>query len=167
MFELKILSESSIETALEKAVRYRLLNEPEDAESICRDVLAIAPDNQLALVNLTLSLTDQFNAGIEHRYPEARELAARLDGEYDQEYYAGIISERRAKAILHRDTPGSGSVAYGWLRRAMESYERAVAVAAPDNDDATLRVLRSTEAQVIHLDQDAPALTLEATEFVL
>ena len=35
--------------ALEKALRYRLLNEPVEAESICRDVLEVDPDNQAAL----------------------------------------------------------------------------------------------------------------------
>jgi len=139
VFDLKDLAESSINAALEKAERYRLLNEPEDAESICRDVLAIDADNQLALINLTLSLTDQFDAGIEHRYQEACQLAARLASEYEQEYYAGIISERRAKSIWQRATPGSGGVAYGWLRRAMEAYERAEAIRPKNNDDAILR----------------------------
>ena len=31
---------------MEKALRYRLLNEPLQAESVCRDVLACDPDNQ-------------------------------------------------------------------------------------------------------------------------
>ena len=46
MFELKTLTREAIPAALEKAVRYRLLNEPEQAESICEDVLRIDPDNQ-------------------------------------------------------------------------------------------------------------------------
>ena len=39
MFELKPLSREAIPAALEKAMRYRLLNEPGAAESICHDVL--------------------------------------------------------------------------------------------------------------------------------
>ena len=35
MFELKPLSREAIPRALEKAERYRLLNEPAEAESIC------------------------------------------------------------------------------------------------------------------------------------
>ena len=39
-FELKTLSPDAVPRALEKAVRYRLLNEPGEAASICLDVLA-------------------------------------------------------------------------------------------------------------------------------
>ena len=60
MFELKRLSEDAIPAALEKALRYRLLNEPAEAESICHDVLNIDPQNQQALVLLLLALTDRF-----------------------------------------------------------------------------------------------------------
>jgi len=139
MFTLKKLSDTSIEAALEKATRYRLLNEPDDAESICRDVLTIAPDNQEALVTLTLALTDQFDVSLSGRYQESGEVVAQLQGEYEREYYAGIVSERRAKAICHRATPGWGYVAYEWFRRAMESYERAENLRPQDNDDALLR----------------------------
>jgi hypothetical protein len=43
MVELKRLSAEAIPAALEKALRYRLLNEPAEAESICHDVLHIGP----------------------------------------------------------------------------------------------------------------------------
>jgi len=45
---------------LTKAERYRLLNEPEEAESICRDILDVDPTHEAALVNFLLALTDQF-----------------------------------------------------------------------------------------------------------
>ena len=48
MFQLKPLSPSAIPAALAKAERYRLLNEPEQAESICEDILAAQPDNRAA-----------------------------------------------------------------------------------------------------------------------
>ena len=57
MFELKQLSREAIPTALDKALRYRLLEEPNEAESICQDILSIEPDNQQALVVLLLALT--------------------------------------------------------------------------------------------------------------
>ena len=60
MAELKKLSAAAIPAALVKAERYRLLNEPEEAESICLDVLAVDPANQKALIMLLLALTDQF-----------------------------------------------------------------------------------------------------------
>ncbi len=62
-FELKPISQGGIAEALEKAERYRLLNEPSLAESICLDVLHIDPDNQPALIMLLLALTDQFGQG--------------------------------------------------------------------------------------------------------
>jgi hypothetical protein len=44
MVELKGLYTEAIPAALEKALRYRLLNEPAEAESICHDVLHIDPE---------------------------------------------------------------------------------------------------------------------------
>jgi hypothetical protein len=41
MFELKPLSQQAIPDALKKAERYRFLNEPRQAESICRDILNV------------------------------------------------------------------------------------------------------------------------------
>jgi hypothetical protein len=58
-----------MDDALEKAERYRLLNEPKGAESICLDVLAIAPDNQKALTTLLLARTDQFEDQIKIKNP--------------------------------------------------------------------------------------------------
>ena len=52
----KPLPKDGIPRALEKADRYRLLNEPMEAESICLDVLATDPDHQDALVMLVLAL---------------------------------------------------------------------------------------------------------------
>ena len=40
-FTLKTISPEGIEAALSKAEVYRFLNEPEEAESICQDVLAV------------------------------------------------------------------------------------------------------------------------------
>ena len=60
MFELKPIEKGSIPRAIEKAERYRLLNEPVEAESICRDILDVDPENQKALVVLLLAITDQF-----------------------------------------------------------------------------------------------------------
>ena len=63
MFELKRLSSEAIPEALEKAERYRLLNEPGEAESICLDVLKTDPDNQQALIILLLAVSDRFGKG--------------------------------------------------------------------------------------------------------
>ena len=74
MFELKRLSKEAIPAALDKALRYRLLDEPAEAESICRDVLSIDPDNQEALVLLLLALTDGFSKGQASGVREANEV---------------------------------------------------------------------------------------------
>ena len=57
---LKPITPEGIPAALEKAERYRLLNDSSAAESICLDVLEIDPSNQKALVSLLLAITDQF-----------------------------------------------------------------------------------------------------------
>jgi hypothetical protein len=142
MFHLKPLSKDAIPAALAKAERYRLLNEPGEAESICLDVLQIEPGNQDALVMLILALTDQFPQALpSSRSAPARatDLAARLADEYDRSYYAGIIRERRAKAVLDRDQYASTAAAAEWLREAMDLFERAEAIRPAHNDDAVLR----------------------------
>jgi len=142
MFEPKPISRDGIPSALAKAERYRLLNEPGEAESICLDVLQIEPGNQDAIVALLLSLTDQFP----HEAGTCAALAARADAlvdrltdAYDREYYKGIIRERRAKAALQRDSFHSSASAVGWLHEALACFERAEAHKPAHNDDATLR----------------------------
>lgn len=139
MFELKALSKESVPAALEKAERYRLLNEPWQALSICRDILRVDPENQAARVVLLLAWTDQFQTGGVKAMEGAREVCEALGGEYERAYYSGIIYERWAKAILGRKSPGSGPVAYEYLRQAMQQYEQAEAVQPSGNDDALLR----------------------------
>ena len=138
MFELKKLAPGSTGRALRKVERYRLLNEPWEAESICRDVLELDPENQQAIVALLLSVTDQFRRDLT-RAGEARSLLGRLDDEYQRLYYAGIIAERLGKAHLNRNAMGAAPIAYGLLREAMEWYDQAGRVRPTDNDDALLR----------------------------
>jgi hypothetical protein len=137
MFELKPISPEAIPVALTKVERYRLLNEPWQAESICRDILRIEPEHEQALVMLLLSLTDQFGKGV--TAAQAREVLARLKGGYEREYYAGIISERWAEALIRKGSPGVGFIAYETLREAMGNYERAEELRPEGNDDALLR----------------------------
>ncbi|HMA21641.1 MAG TPA: hypothetical protein VKO87_12615, partial [Gemmatimonadaceae bacterium] len=58
MYELKPISRDAIPRAIQKAERYRLLNQSWAAESICLDILQIDPGNQQVLVMLVLALTD-------------------------------------------------------------------------------------------------------------
>jgi len=136
-FDLKPISKAGVHEALEKAERYRLLNEPSLAESICLDVLHVEPENQQALVMLLLAVTDQFGHGASAA--KARELLPRLKTEYDQQYYAGIIWERTAHAQLRKGSPNAAFTAYDGFRQAMECYEKATAIHPPSNDDAILR----------------------------
>jgi hypothetical protein len=136
-FDLKPISSAGVTEALEKAARYRLLNEPSLAESICLDVLEAAPENQRALVTLLLARTDQFGYGT--AMATARELLPRLKGEYDRHYYAGIIWERSAHAQLRKGAPTACFSAFDALVQAMQCYENAIELRLPGNDDAILR----------------------------
>jgi hypothetical protein len=139
MFDLKKLHHEAVPEALEKAERYRLLNEPAEAESICLDILQVEPANQKALVILLLALTDEFAEGGSATVEQARAVLPRLAEEYDRHYYSGIICERRAKALLRNDTAGSRHIAYDWFRQAMSWYEKAEAIRPASNADALLR----------------------------
>ena len=136
-FELMSLSAEAIPDALEKAVRYRLLNEPSQAESICLDILRIDPANQTALVTLLLALTDQF--GTEVTVSRAKEVLEKIEGEYERTYYAGIIYERSARARLRDAYPGVAFKVYEEFTRAMRCYEKAQTLRPPANDDSILR----------------------------
>lgn len=137
MFPLKPLSREGIPAALVKADKYLLFNEPWQAESICRDVLAIDPDNQVALIALILALAGQFDQSISVR--DARDAVAHLAGEYERAYYSGFIEERRAIALLGHGDLRSGSVVHMLFRQAMDWYEKAAALRPAGNDDALLR----------------------------
>jgi hypothetical protein len=139
-FTLKPLSKNAIPSALAKAERYRLLNEPGQAESICLDVLRIDPDNADARAILLLSITDQFPHDMAATLvARATELALEFSGAYERAYYDGIVRERRARAVLQGYKYGAAAAATEWLREAMECYERAEAVRPAHNDDAVLR----------------------------
>jgi len=162
MFELKPLSKGAVTAALEKAERYRLLSEAAEAESICRDVLAVEPDNQLALILLVLALTDQFAHGSAHVTNEPWELVPRLRNEYERAYYSGIICERRAKAELRSSGPGAGAQAFETLREALNWFEKAEALRPAGNDDALLRwntcvrLIRERGLEAAHDDRSSP-----------
>jgi hypothetical protein len=137
MTTLKRLSPAAIPGALEKALRYRLLNEPLEAESICRDILAVDSDNGEAIVTLILALTDQFDTQYVTAVDQARQFVRQLATDYEREYYTGIVNERWGKAALDKGVPSH--VAFGWIREAMRCYERAEVLAEPGNEDALLR----------------------------
>jgi hypothetical protein len=136
-FDLKSISNEGVPKALEKAERYRLLNEPSLAESICLDILAVLPSHQQALISLLLARTDQFGSGV--TLESAQEVLHRIDGEYERAYYAGLIWERKGHAHLRQGGLSSNANTYHALREAMQHYERAETLRPAGNDDAILR----------------------------
>ena len=165
MDELKKLSKEAIPLALEKANRYRLLNEPAEAESICLDVLRADPENQEAIITLMLAVTDRFTRGYGVSDTQAKELLSRIKGEYDRAYYTGIFAERRGKAKLSQNTPDCRFQAYDLFGEAMEWFHKAEAIRPPGNDDALLRW--NTCARIIERNKLVPREEEERVDFPL
>lgn len=150
--QLKTISKSGIPEALSKVQHYRYLNQAEEAESICRDILAADPENQMALRQLGLAISDQFTGAMTDRFHEAEELMQRLVSPYERSYYVGILNERRAKAQLR-----SGQLAHALrvsFEDAMHCFEEAEKIRPKGNDDALLRWNRC-----LRLLQSIPELT--------
>jgi hypothetical protein len=165
MSELKSLSKEAIPAALEKAERYRLLNEPGEAESICLDILRVDPENQQAIIMLLLALTDRFEKGYGVSETQAKELLAQMKSEYDRAYYSGIVAERRAKMKLRQNTPDCRFQAYDLFREAMNWFEKAETIRPPGHDDALLRW--NTCARIITRNNLVPREEEERIEFPL
>ncbi len=149
---LKTISKTSIPEALAKVQHYRYLNQPEEAESICRDALAADPENQFALRLLGLTITDQFAGTLSDRYKDAETCFEQLTSPYERSYYLGILYERRAKAQLR-----VGQLAHTLapnFEKAMECFEAAEKIRPQGNDDAVLRWNRC-----LRLLQGMPDLT--------
>jgi hypothetical protein len=138
-FDPKPISKEAIPAALDKAERYRLLNEPVQAESICLDVLAVEPDNQRAIVIQLLAITDHLQTELSEGAQRAKLLIAALKDEYKRTYYAGIVAERHGLAVLAKGAPRAGERAYELIREAMALYERAEAMRPQGEDEAILR----------------------------
>jgi len=156
--EFKTISQRGIAEALAKAKHYRYLNQAEEAESICRDVLTADPENQMALRLLGLAITDQFTGAAADRFNEAHSCFEKLTNPYERSYYLGIVNERRAKAQLRA---GHHSPT---LRASFESalnfFEEAEKVRPQGNDDALLRWNRC-----LRLMQSIPELARETDSF--
>jgi hypothetical protein len=135
--KLKPISRAGIAEAISKVEVYRYLNEPGEAESICRDILAVEPDNQTALRLLGLAITDQFTGEVSDRYTEAESVFCGLTGEYERVYHLGILRERKAKAQLSAGRPPH--TVFPIFEEAMGLFERAEKIRPPNNDEAILR----------------------------
>jgi len=133
---LKKISAASIGQALELADHYRLLNEPAQAESICRDILAVDPGHVGAKKALLLALSDQLIGGaLPDAVRAALDLAKGLPDEYERIYYTGVVHEREGRAHVNRE----GTFAYSKLRQAADLFEQAERIRPAGNDAAILR----------------------------
>ena len=139
MHRLKKITKRAVPAALRRAERYRLLNEPSDAESICLDILEVDKANKKAKVVLLLARTDQLDEDLTESYKAAREILDLFRDRYSKDYYEGIICERRARTHHKRGFPGSSHVAYDWFCKAMECYRRAEKNRPANEDEAILR----------------------------
>jgi len=152
--KLKTVSTGGIARALAKAEIYRYLNEPEETESICRDILAVEADNQAALRMLGLAMADQFCGGSSDRCPEAESVFQSLADPYERLYYTGLLHERKAKAQLRAGEPLR--ILVPLLENAMACFEQAEKIRPRDNDDSILRWNRC-----VRLLQSLPSIEAE------
>jgi tetratricopeptide (TPR) repeat protein len=136
--QLKSISKAGIPEAISKVDLYRSLNEPEEAESICRDILAVDPRHQLALRLLGLAITDQFGGDMSDRWREAQDTFEKLGDPYERLYYAGLLHERRAKAQLKAGRLHPRALA-PLFEEALRCFAEAERIRPPENDDAILR----------------------------
>ena len=135
--KLKTISRAGIAEAIAKAELYRYLNEPEEAESICRDILAADPKHMLGLRTLGLAITDQFTGGPGDRYAEVEKIFESLTDVYERNYYLGILCERRVKAQLRAGR--APHTLLPLLEKALQHFADAERIHPPGNDDAILR----------------------------
>lgn len=152
------ISTNAIPSALEKAKQYRSLLEPEQAESICLDILEVQPDHHAAQITLILALTDQFtHSGQALDSKRVLDLIEELPDKYERLYFKGLVNERRARAMILESM--SRSFAYDFFHQAMQLYEQAEKIRQKHNPDALLRwnsCLRTVRRERLQprLDQD-------------
>ena len=142
-YELKKLADKNLEAAIGLAKHYRDLNQPDEAESICRDVLEVAPKNLDALRTLGLTLTDRFPTAWMSLFEEACTLFKMLPDAYERAYYVGIAWERYAKAQLES---GRAHNAIHAFEEALAKFEEASGLATKDDPAPTLHYNRCVRA---------------------
>ena len=139
MFDLKPISHDSVAGALAKAERYRLLNEPNEAESICRDILEIEPGNQ-AGPGQSHPGADRPDSARRHAFADA---LATVVAPATRPTTAPTTPASRGSAGPRRATAAAATAPSARLRMDRQgpaSYSRQPSRSAPrGNDDALLR----------------------------
>ena len=144
-YELKKLADKNLGAAITLAKHYRDLNQPDEAESICRDVLEVAPDDADALRTLGLTLTDRFPTSWMSLFEEACTTFKKLPSEYERHYYVGIAWERYAKAQLEA----------GRAHNAIHAFEEAIGYF----EEASKHAAKDDPAPILHFNRCVRALT--------
>jgi tetratricopeptide (TPR) repeat protein len=160
--ELKRLADKNLSTAIALAKHYRDLNQPDEAESICRDVLEVAPDNVDALRTLGLALTDRFSSQWMSLFEEACTAFKKLPTDYERSYYVGIAWERYAKAQLEA---GRAHNAIHAFEEAIERFEEASRYAAKDDPAPILHYNRCVRALTTNPELTRASLVAHEPKF--
>ena len=143
--ELKRLKDKNLGTAIALAKHYRDLNQPDEAESICRDVLEIEPANVDALRTLGLAMTDRFASQWMSLFEDACAAFKQLPTEYERAYYVGIAWERYAKAQAEA----------GRAHNAIHAFEEAIGFF----EEASNHAAKDDPAPILHFNRCVRALT--------
>jgi tetratricopeptide (TPR) repeat protein len=143
--ELKRLKDKNLATAITLAKHYRDLNQPDEAESICRDVLEVAPDNVDALRTLGLAMTDRFGSHWMSLFEDACAAFKKLPTDYERAYYVGIAWERYAKAQTEA----------GRAHNAVHAFEQALGFF----EEASKHAAKDDPAPILHFNRCVRALT--------
>lgn len=154
---LKSLDGHDLDQAQRKAEKYRDLNQPDETDSICRDVLAVEPRHQAALRSLGLSLTDRYDGDGLQLHREALGVFERLESRYERVYYTGIAWERYGKSQLAQ---GIGPGAHHSFHRALDLFEEAEQLASEKDPDPILRwnrVIRELTTHPLLVAEEARA----------
>ncbi|MDP9151558.1 MAG: hypothetical protein M3O36_16680 [Myxococcota bacterium] len=134
-YGLKKLTHANLEAAIAKAAHYRDLNQPEEADSICRDVLAVDEAHQMAWKLLGLAITDRLGTGQVGLLEEAIAAFEKLVDEYERVYHIGVAWERAAKAHAERNEAHSAVTSFEHALGLFQKAERL----RPDSPDPVLR----------------------------
>jgi tetratricopeptide (TPR) repeat protein len=163
-WELKPLKARDLAAAVTLAKHYRDLNQPEEAESICRDILAADPENEDALRTLGLALTDQFPSAWMTLFDDACACFAKLRSEYERTYYTAVAWERYAKAQLQA---GRAHNAIHAFEEALGRFEAADRLGSPDDPAPVLHYNRCVRALTTHPEMVRASLAPQGPKYEL
>ena len=126
MFALKKLPPEAIPAAMDRAEQYRREEQPEEAESICHDVLRVDPDNQRALAILLLALADRAGQGTPSLGLQPREILPKFRDPYDRAYYGVNLGETAIDITMETRGPDQIAELLSALVAAGYSHERVL-----------------------------------------